>query len=709
MKPRRKKHIAKLVKPLFSPADFYKDFQDVTVAKARLAELEKNKMEEIQSKRGWIGYELPRCSWASHWKPSEAVSNYRSWPGEAPGWIIQVVDGSGYNTCMLRRKAVLEMPGVEWENMMRSVKALRDSYPVLDDSDHYEVQDEAQQAEWAETYREEFRKELSDKFSDVLVTLPYGERIQDKFESMLWDDRLLDKFFHVIVSNDVRGRLDELWTEADDGDWSCDVTEVVNSISTQTIVDHVWPEDSRQMKFKFMRAESLVREMLNDDLMVAVDAPLAHEIVDSLLEDEGPHTYSCVMINLPEDLANQVMAWGKLQVKDEDVVVDEKGGKGRETEPHVTVLYGLLDDKPSDLLEQVFENTAPFDIKLGPCSVFRNDGHDVLKLEVISPFLHALNRNVCSVAAYENDFPDYKPHVTIAYVQPGTADRLEGASPWDDPVKLGQTTLGQDGVFTAKEVIFSSKNGQKTVHTLGQSKITAKAVKEALPHHLGLFKDATGRNPADEDELNSWVWDMVREYNRDQNRGVGDDLGDKFDVWLQNKSAVAHAMSDWEPSVFEKFFGRKPDCDGELAKWIREASQAYYQSTGRISGLRSWLEGYLTESSDEDMASFVAGSGALDTPSRVSHATIRRILGRHVIDRVEIWKGDNWGSEGNIRIVYKENGRADSPRKVWEDSWACYDVLKWALRNWRNLYGVRLIVNGQEAGTVSYRNPALAE
>lgn len=473
MIPRRKKHIAKPVKPLFDPGAFYKDFHNETVVKARLAQLEKLGMDEIQSKRGWIGYELPNCSWHDNWKPSTDVSNYRCWPAEARGWIVQIVDGSGNNTCMLRRKAVYEMPEKEWEELMNTVDKLKHDYPYLDENDHSEVESEGQDKEWDETYREEFQKGLAEKFDGVFSTMAFGDRIEDKFAAMIEDDNLTDQFFYELRRNDGRGRFDELWTEAADGDWSCDVSEIIDAVDTQTIIDYVYPEDPRQMKFKFMaRAESLVKEMLNDDLMVMVDSPLADRIVDSLLEDHGPHSYSCVMINLPEDLANQIMAWGKLQVKDEDVVVDEKGGKGRENEPHVTLKYGLLDSEPTDALLQVFEHTAPFDVKLGRCSLFKNPENDVVKLDVVSPGLHALNSNVCAVVAYEDEYTIYSPHVTIAYVNPTTCDRLEGASPWDNPVKMGVTD--QEGVFTVREVVFSSTDGSKTVYKLGQSAQSSK-------------------------------------------------------------------------------------------------------------------------------------------------------------------------------------------------------------------------------------------
>lgn len=641
---------AKSKKPLFDPAAFYKSFYDETVVQKRKAELESLKMDEIQSQRGWYGYEMPDSRWSDHWKNTITVSNYRSWPAEARGWIVQVKNGGDY-VCMLRRKAVYEMPEKEWDELMEKARHLKEDYPMLDEMDHSNVEQEYQDREWRETYREEFQRAMHEKFDEVFLTMNHGEEKEAKFQEMLADDKLTDRFFYDYMQDRWDG--DE-WREEQDGDMHIDVDEIVKGIDTSDISDYLWPEDPRQMQFKFMRqAESIVRKMLDDDLMVMIESPLAHRIVDELLEDAGPHKYSCVMINLPEELGEQIMAWGRLQIKDEDVFVDEKGGMGREDEPHVTVLYGLLDEKPSDVLLQVFEHTAPFDIKLGPCSLFKKPEYDVIKMEVISPFLHALNSNVRSVVAYENDYPDYKPHVTIAYVKPGTADRLEGASPWDDPVQMGVTKLGQEGQFTARAVIFSSSNGQKTEYDLGTSEKTAKAVNEA---------------------------------------------------------------SDcWEAQAFESFMGRKPEADGELQKWIREASQAFYRETGNIKGLQGWLQS-LTES-DSDLDAFVRDSGAADVPAKMSHATIRRLMGKVLVDRVDIWKipRGNWNihdpnrgdlpREAKIQIVYRQG----NDRKVWNDSWCSYSVLKWALRNWRNLYGAPLFVDGEPAGKVDYRNPALAE
>ena len=58
--------------------------------------------------------------------------------------------------------------------------------------------------------------------------------------------------------------------------------------------------------------------------------------------------------------------------------------------------------------------------------------------------------------------------------------------------------------------------------------------------------------------------------------------------------------------------------------------------------------------------------------------------------------------EGGIQVLFGNDW-------YWIDRFASFSVLKHALRNWRNLYGADLVINGEPAGKVGYRNPALVE
>lgn len=58
--------------------------------------------------------------------------------------------------------------------------------------------------------------------------------------------------------------------------------------------------------------------------------------------------------------------------------------------------------------------------------------------------------------------------------------------------------------------------------------------------------------------------------------------------------------------------------------------------------------------------------------------------------------------EGFLRIDFM-NG------DYFETTFADFGVLMHALRNWRNLYGAPLVVDGKHRGKVAYGNPALQE
>lgn len=371
---------------------------------------------------------------------------------------------------------------------------------------------------------------------------------------------------------------------------SVDVDKIVGNLDVPTLVGYLWSEDPHQLRLKLENlAESIVSRLLG--------------------EDEGSHSYSCVMINLPEELAERIKNWGREQIGDEELYVDAEGGLGREEETHVTVKYGLTAVQPDDRLKAVFNKTAPFEVTLGPCSVFENGEFDVVKLDAHSPYLMALNRDVHAAADAPGDkHPVYQPHVTVAYVKSGLGARLVGSSPFDDAMKFGVTSIGKEGKFTADTVIFSSIDGSKNEYPLGHSNLTAKAVEKTV-----------------------------------------EALGDAEDV------------------------------------------------------------------SPEAMDTFLKNALSVERKMKMSGA--RRLFGRALVDRVEVSSaGEVEGIEGfprhpkgwryTLLEIYFRTGYRGG-LEVWRDYWSSRSILGQALRQWSNLQGAPLIVDGQPAGEISYDNPAL--
>jgi N12 class adenine-specific DNA methylase/2'-5' RNA ligase len=165
------------------------------------------------------------------------------------------------------------------------------------------------------------------------------------------------------------------------------------------------------------------------------------------------HDFSSTQVNLPTPVADQVRAFAA-RIPDAALAED-----GRETNPHVTVLYGLHGEEP-EAVKKLLANQGPITVTIGKASVFPPSGPGkpaVVKLDVDSPELHRLN-GIISTLEHTNTHPEYHPHITLAYVKPEAVDGfmfkgLEGAEV-DTPLTGQKITLNS--------IAFSDKAGKQT-------------------------------------------------------------------------------------------------------------------------------------------------------------------------------------------------------------------------------------------------------
>lgn len=127
------------------------------------------------------------------------------------------------------------------------------------------------------------------------------------------------------------------------------------------------------------------------------------------------HEFSSTQFNLNGQLASDILELGFL------VNADDLADDGREQNPHITVKFGLHTNDPEDL-RRIVEQLAPVAVQLGECSFFAADAYDVVKIDVESKALHKLNAAICEGTPCTDTHPEYKPHVTIAYVKSGMGD-----------------------------------------------------------------------------------------------------------------------------------------------------------------------------------------------------------------------------------------------------------------------------------------------
>lgn len=155
------------------------------------------------------------------------------------------------------------------------------------------------------------------------------------------------------------------------------------------------------------------------------------------VKTDGPHTYSSTQFNLPTELADLVKVWCAQNIPDGILA-----GDGRENEPHVTVKYGLHTQDVGDVLK-VVGGFGPVAVTMGCVSVFdTNPDYDVVKIDVDGAALRVLNDVIGKAwksLANSDSHPDYRPHITIAYVAKGQGAQFVGDDTFEGIEFVGDT------------------------------------------------------------------------------------------------------------------------------------------------------------------------------------------------------------------------------------------------------------------------------
>lgn len=175
-----------------------------------------------------------------------------------------------------------------------------------------------------------------------------------------------------------------------------------------------------------------------------------------LTKDLDPHKYGCIMAVLPDSLRKEITDWAI-----ENVLECHLAPEGIELGPHCTIKYGLVDSSEETLskIKELLSHQLPFPITLAGLSLFKGgvDG-DVLKVDVDSTELHKLNKLISETFPCEDKYPEYKPHVTIAYLDPKVSKYYEKLS-----VPFVNTYVLIDSVE------WSGTNGERKIIPLGRS------------------------------------------------------------------------------------------------------------------------------------------------------------------------------------------------------------------------------------------------
>lgn len=153
------------------------------------------------------------------------------------------------------------------------------------------------------------------------------------------------------------------------------------------------------------------------------------------------YEYNSLQFNVTGKLATKLINFGK-SIPDE--LINTAAG-GREKDPHISVKYGLIDHIDKNLIN-LLTGFGPVKVQLGPITRFENEGSDVLKVDVLGDDIIRLNKLVVSNVKCIDSRTEYHPHLTIAFMNRGTAE----------PYLLNRKFLGEKLSFDS--IIFSTKD-----------------------------------------------------------------------------------------------------------------------------------------------------------------------------------------------------------------------------------------------------------
>jgi len=137
--------------------------------------------------------------------------------------------------------------------------------------------------------------------------------------------------------------------------------------------------------------------------------------------------YGCVMACIDGGIKSEILKFNKSIIENEIIYDNKEKEFGRETDPHITIKFGLTKNYTRKDMETFLKDVSPFTINIDGVSVFENDDFDVVKMDVSGDELKKLNKKF-SKLPNEDEHPDYHPHCTLAYVTHGEGDKFNGKS-----------------------------------------------------------------------------------------------------------------------------------------------------------------------------------------------------------------------------------------------------------------------------------------
>lgn len=130
------------------------------------------------------------------------------------------------------------------------------------------------------------------------------------------------------------------------------------------------------------------------------------------------YEHGCIYAPVPEELSRICLKEIAPKIDPKDLYSQEETLNGIETETHCTVLYGI-DPTPQNIETIKKHFTQPIKMRSDNKVTYFDNDNSVVKIAVFSEDLTKLHTVLKEELENKDTHPEYQPHITIAYVQPG--------------------------------------------------------------------------------------------------------------------------------------------------------------------------------------------------------------------------------------------------------------------------------------------------
>lgn len=432
-----------------------------------------------------------------------------------------------------------------------SMKHLHDDYPVFDDEDFSELEQEKAYEDWTNYQADEFKRTLAKRFTGLSDTEKRKKYWTELFAKTPESDKELsqdDREFLVGVVDDMDpSSLYELARAIDDN------FPEIHDEGENIIFENNFEDMAMQAP-----VEDIVRSVIGDDLDNLFDGDAAAFVHfhgdygdyqnwraeqqaqsrlfptgepehlmgptmypgESVTEDT--HSYATTQAVPPEEVCALVQS-ARDQIDRDDLDPDEGFGP----DPHVTILYGLGDDQEREATE-ILKKAGPLQAKVAALDTFETDDYDVVIFRLESDAMQKLHDELDDLPN-DNQWPEYKPHMTVAYVQPGLGQKYVD--------ELESDLVGQN--FVANQVEFSNTADDRVLVDLREG--TTEAF-ENLSEQSPLFGTDVLTEEPDESQILGALYPVLNRTNR-RAVSINSAAGDTS-VLLDNGASLDMTMRD---------------------------------------------------------------------------------------------------------------------------------------------------------------------